>query len=278
MQQFIKIATAFFNQKLPVISPLMDFRNLNDSGNESILRSFCQSYLGDRLDEFNYNQLNTVFNLLSHNIIDDGFVFKNNKLYGKYNFSNSVINVFLCPTKYPNDDIKKMYLSALYLARNFITFAGSDFIENYIDHLDDKNKIDELTEALHIIRDIERETELYEFDSELFIVKYPEYKQLINLITWCKNLYKQNVSNYNTDGDIDVFQSCLIVPDVIYFDTDFVDYFWDLNNCYIDDLLVELDENLSMDIYPMAVYYLCNEIERKYLPVADTKKGNCVVC
>lgn len=276
MQQFVKIASAFFSQKLPVISPLMNFRNLNDSGNENILRSFCQSYLGDRLDEFNYNQLHTILSLISSNIMDNGFVFKDNKLYARYNINYSITNVFYYPTKYPNDDIKKLYLSALCLAQEFFTFVGSEFIENYIDHLDTKE--DDLIQIMHAIKTIEDEIQLYEFDSALLIAQYPEYQQLINLITWCKTLCKENRSNYNTDGDIDVFRSCIIVPDVLYHNDECVDFFWDLNEgCYVDDLLVELNENLSMDIYPMALYYLCNEIERKHATIVNAKKSDCSV-
>lgn len=276
MQQFVKIASAFFSQKLPVISPLMNFRNLNDSGNENILRSFCQSYLGDRLDEFNYNQLHTILSLISSNIMDNGFVFKDNKLYARYNIDYSITNVFYYPTKYPNDDIKKLYLSALCLAQEFFTFVGSEFIENYIDHLDTKG--DDLIQIMHAIKSIEDEIQLYEFDHALLIAQYPEYQQLINLITWCKTLYKENRSNYNTDGDIDVFRSCIIVPDVLYHNDECVDFFWDLNEgCYVDDLLVELNENLSMDIYPMALCYLCNEIERKHATIVNAKKSDCSV-
>lgn len=276
MQQFVKIASAFFSQKLPVISPLMNFRNLNDSGNENILRSFCQSYLGDRLDEFNYNQLHTILSLISSNIMDNGFVFKDNKLYARYNIDYSITNVFYYPTKYPNDDIKKLYLSALCLAQEFFTFIGSEFIDNYADNLDKKD--DELIQIMHAIKAIEDEIQLYEFDHALLIAQYPEYQQLINLITWCKTLYKENRSNYNTDGDIDAFRSCIIVPDILYHNSECLDFFWDLNEgCYIDDLLVELNENLSMDIYPMALYYLCNEIERKHATIVNAKKSDCSV-
>lgn len=276
MQQFVKIASAFFSQKLPVISPLMNFRNLNDSGNENILRSFCQSYLGDRLDEFNYNQLHTILSLISSNIMDNGFVFKDNKLYARYNIDYSITNVFYYPTKYPNDDIKKLYLSALCLAQEFFTFIGSEFIENYIDHLDTKG--DDLIQIMHAIKAVEDEIQLYEFDHALLIAQYPEYQQLINLITWCKTLYKENRSNYNTDGDIDAFRSCIIVPDILYHNSECLDFFWALNEgCYIDDLLVELNENLSMDIYPMALYYLCNEIERKHATIVNAKKSDCSV-
>lgn len=276
MQQFIKIASAFFSQKLPVISPLMNFRNLNDSGNENILRSFCQSYLGDRLDEFNYNQLHTILSLLSSNILDNGFVFKDNKLYGRYNMNYSITNVFYYPTEYPNDDIKKLYLSALCLAEEFFTFTGSDFIESYMDSVDEKN--DELIQMLHTVKSIEREVQLYELDSALLIAQYPEYRQLINLVMWCKDICKQSRSNYNTDGDIDLFRGCIIVPDILYYNTDCIDYFWELNNgCYVDDLLVEFNENLSMDVYPMALYYLCNEIEQRGLPVTDAEKSDCSV-
>lgn len=276
MQQFVKIASAFFSQKLPVISPLMNFRNLNDSGNENILRSFCQSYLGDRLDEFNYNQLHTVLSLISSNIINNGYAFKDNKLYARYNIDYSITNVFYYPIKYPNEDIKKLYLTALCLAQEFFTFAGSEFIDNYADNLDKKD--DELIQIMHAIKAIEDEIQLYEFDHALFIAQYPEYQQLINLITWCKTLYKENRSNYNTDGDIDAFRSCIIVPDILYHNSEYLDFFWDLNEgCYIDDLLVELNENLSMDIYPMALCYLCNEIERKHATIVNAKKSDCSV-
>lgn len=270
MQQFVKIATSFFNQKLPVISPLLRYQNLNDSGNESTLRYFCQSYLGDRLDEFNYSQLSTVLSLLSSNIMDNGFVFKNNKLHAIYCMNNKV-NVFVFPSTYPNDDIKKLHLSALFLIQGFIPFMGSDFIENYIEYLDKEEEIRVLCKFLETVKAIEREIQLYEFDSELFIVKYPEYKDLINLFVWCKNLYNENSSNYDTYGDINYFSSFMLIPDTLYFNSDFIDYYYDTYaDCYIDDLLVELKDDLSMDIYPMAIYYLCVEIEKRFLPAADT--------
>lgn len=270
MQQFIKIASAFFNQKLPVISPLMNFRNLNDSGNEDVLRSFCQNYLGDRLEEFNYNQLTTVLSMLSYNMMDNGFVFKENKIYGRYDLNNKYINMFIFPTTFPNDDIKKVYLTALYLAQGMFTYAGLDFIESYIDNFEDKNDTNELCSIAGLIKSIDAEIALYELDSELLISKYPEYKQLITLTTWCINLYKQMTYKYSTDGDIDLFRSFIIVPDLLYDNSDCVDYFCELNNeCYIDDLLVELDKDLSMDIYPMALCYLCNEIERKPIPAIN---------
>jgi len=280
MQQFVKIASAFFNQKLPVISPLMNFRNLNDSGNEDVLRSFCQNYLGDRLEEFNYNQLVTVLSLLSYNIMDNGFLFKENKLYAKYNMSDSFTNIFIFPTKFPNDDIKKVYLTALYLAHGTFTYTDVDFIESYIDNIEDAENASELSSIACLIKSIDLEVMLYEFDSELLISKYPEYKKIIELTTWCINLHKQMTYKYNTDGDIDLFRSCIIVPDLLYnHHSDCVDYLLELNNeCYIDDLLVELDKDLSMDIYPMALYYLWNEIEQKYIHAINAQKSNCSIC